>query len=176
MNTEQLTDNKTRDNMPNKLSTIIKPLHKLEDLTLVALVLGLVGLSVTQILLRNLADSGLVWAENALRILVLWIAMFGAMRASRDGEHISIDILKRYFTGKPQMFIALTALLFSAALCTAASYYSAQFVLIEREDGAMAFLSVPVWFCEAIIPLALACMALRFIFQAITLFIKQDRT
>ena len=161
--------------MHNKFSLITKPLHKLEDFTLVALVLGLIGLSITQILLRNLADSGLVWAENALRILVLWIAMFGAMRASRDGEHISIDILKRYFTGTPQMLTTLVALLFSAILCTAAAYYSAEFVLLEHEDGSMAFLSVPGWLCEAIIPFALACMALRFITQAITLVAQYGR-
>jgi TRAP-type C4-dicarboxylate transport system permease small subunit len=160
--------------MQSKMIKVLRPLHWLEDMTLVSLVLLLVGLSIVQILLRNISDSGLVWAENALRILVLWVAMFGAMRASRDGEHIAIDILRRYFSGRLQLFTSWIALLASGNICIVAAYYSWQFVLLEKADGMIAFLSVPVWLCEAIIPFALACMAARFIFQSVTLVVNGE--
>jgi hypothetical protein len=41
--------------------------------------------------------------------------------------------------------------------------------MLEKEDGTLAFLNVPVWFCEAIIPFALAVIASRFLFNAFNL-------
>lgn len=161
--------------MHSKFTKLTKPLHSLEDFTLAALVLTLIALAIMQIAMRNLADSGFVWAENALRILVLWIAMFGAMRASRDGEHIAIDILRRYFSGRLQLLTTWAALLFSGNLCMIAAYYSWEFVMLEKEDGAIALLNIPVWFCEAIIPFGLACIACRFIYQALILVFKGDQ-
>ena len=40
-------------------------------------------MALIQIVLRNVFDSGLLWAESFLRILVLWIAILGAMVATR---------------------------------------------------------------------------------------------
>ena len=56
-----------------------------------------------------------------------------------------------------------------SAICAVAAYYSYLFVLIEKEDGMIAFLNVPVWFCEAIIPFALTVIAARFLRYALTL-------
>ena len=46
-------------------------------------------LASTQIFLRNFFDTGIVWADSALRILVLWIGMIGAMFASRNKKTYS---------------------------------------------------------------------------------------
>ncbi len=160
--------------MTTKAKSRWRLLHWLEDGTLVCLVVILVGLSVTQIVLRNLGDSGLIWAENALRILVLWIAMFGAMRASREGQHITIDILARYFSGHTQLVICSVALLISALVCFIAAYYSLQLVLLEYEDRSLAFLSMPSWLCESIIPFALLIIACRLLLQSVTMVMQYD--
>lgn len=145
----------------------LKALHRLEDWLLLCVVLLLVGLSVLQILLRNLDDSGLAWAESASRIIVLWIAMLGAMRASRGGKHIAIDITQHYLRGAAQQLVTRITLLASALICLSVCYYSIEFIEFERQDGNMAFLNVPVWICESIIPFAMAAMGLRFIVQAL---------
>ena len=48
-----------------------------------------------QIVLRNVFSVGLVWADGFVRLLVLWIAVVGAIAASRDHKHIAIDALAR---------------------------------------------------------------------------------
>lgn len=150
-------------------------IHRLEDSLLVLLVLTLIGLASTQIILRNFSDVGLVWAESALRVLVLWIALFGAMRASRDGEHIAIDILQRYFKSKWQLLFTWAALTFSGAVCLIAAYYGWEFVQLEREDGSRTFLNIPVWFCESIIPFSLLIIGLRFFIHSIAVVVNGER-
>jgi TRAP-type C4-dicarboxylate transport system permease small subunit len=72
--------------------------HKLENALLYSVVIGLVSISLSQIWLRNVHDSGIYWGDSALRVLVFWLAMVGAMVASRETGHISIDALSRYLS------------------------------------------------------------------------------
>ena len=143
--------------------------YTLEDSMLIALVLCMVVLSFSQLVLRNLGVSGMTWSDTALRVNVLWLAMFGALRASRLQNHIAIDIVSRYVSGKLKKTIHLAVSLSSAAVCLVAAYYSFLFVQLEKEDGMIAFLNVPVWLCEAIIPFALGLIAIRFLVYSMTL-------
>ena len=54
------------------MQTWVKRLHRAEDALLVLLLSVMIGLASTQILLRNLLDSGFVWIDPLLRVLVLW--------------------------------------------------------------------------------------------------------
>jgi TRAP-type C4-dicarboxylate transport system permease small subunit len=143
--------------------------YSLEDGLLVVLVLTMVVLSFSQLVLRNVGVSGLAWSDAALRVNVLWLAMFGALRASRLQNHISIDLLSRYVPDSMKKSMHFVVSLSCSAICALAAYYSYLFVLIEKEDGMLAFLNVPVWLCEAIIPFALAVIAARFLQYALTL-------
>ena len=70
--------------------------YRVEDGALLLLVSMLVLLCCSQIAARNLGIDGLVWTENAIRMNVLWLAMFGALRASREQNHIRIDLLSHH--------------------------------------------------------------------------------
>lgn len=67
-----------------------------ETAVLTVLVVAMIGLAATQILMRNLLGSGFSWADEALRIMVLWVTMAGAVAASGERRHVSIDVLSRY--------------------------------------------------------------------------------
>lgn len=144
-------------------------IYRLEDFTLVSLTLSMLFMAIAQIILRNGFDSSWLWAENALRITVLWLALLGAMRATRAEGHISIDILHRYWNSGSAKIAEAIVMLASAAICLIAAYHSQEIILLELEDASLAFLSVPVWFCQAMIPAALIIIALRLITQAIGL-------
>ena len=72
-------------------SPLVDFLHRLENIALISALISMLGIAVLQIFLRNFFDSGFLWAESFLRILVLWVAMLGAMVATREKNHISID-------------------------------------------------------------------------------------
>jgi TRAP-type C4-dicarboxylate transport system permease small subunit len=137
-------------------------LHRLEDAILVGLLLLMIGMAVTQIFLRNLFEAGLVWSDVMVRILVLWVGLIGAMVASRQDNHISIDILDRFMPERAKVYANFVIKLFTAWICTIVAYYSLLFVKMEFADGGMAFAQVPTWLCEAIIPFAFTVIALRY--------------
>ncbi len=161
--------------MLSLLKKLNRGIHSLENAFLVLLVLAMLGIAITQIILRNFADSGLVWADALLRIFVLWLALIGGMVATRDGGHININIVGHYLKGGPKLFVTFSTLFLSGALCTAMAWYSWQFVLLEKEDGMIAFLTYPAWWFELAIPIAFAVMALRFLFGSIIYLVTGGR-
>ncbi len=137
-------------------------LYRIEDGILVGLLLLMIGLAVTQIFLRNLFDSGIVWSDILVRILVLWVGLLGAMVASRQGNHINVDILDRYLPERAKPLVSTVVELFTALICTVAAYFSLLFVQVEYGDGGTLFAQVPAWVCESIIPFAFAVIAVRY--------------
>ena len=83
----------SRTGPPGRLMAII---NRIEDAFLVGLLAFMIGLAFTQIVLRNGFSGGIIWADGLIRILVLWIGLVGAMVASRNGNHINIDIITKY--------------------------------------------------------------------------------
>ena len=146
---------------------LLRLIHGLESALLYALVALLLGLAIYQIAARNLFDTGLDWGDALLRVIVLWLAMLGAMIATRQGGHISIDVLGHYLSPGVNAVVARVAYLFSAVVCLLAAWYCGLFVLDERSFGDIAFAGVPVWMCEAIIPVGLAVIGARFLCQAL---------
>jgi TRAP-type C4-dicarboxylate transport system permease small subunit len=138
-----------------------------ETFLLLFFLLAAILLASSQILLRNFFDTGIFWADSALRVLVLWIGMLGAMFASRNKKHIRIDILSHHLPEKFQNGVKRITEFFTALACGIVAYYSVEFIKYEYEDGLIAFANVPVWLCETIIPIAFTVMALRYLINSI---------
>src|SRR5699024_1211925 len=79
------------DSAPHWGATVLGVFHNVEDAMIVFVLLGMVALAVVQIVARNWLDSSFVWIDPLLQNAVLWIAMLGAMIASRNDEHIRIN-------------------------------------------------------------------------------------
>lgn len=146
--------------------SILAKLHQLllkaENLLLMTIVLSLILIAVTQIFMRNIFGGGLLWADAYTRISVLWIAMLGAMLASRQRKHIAIDILvQRLPTGWQSLAQRLSNGL-TGLVCFVAAWFSSDFLLQEFTYADKAFADIPNWLCEAIIPFAFIVIALRY--------------
>lgn len=142
-------------------------LHRLED-ALLALILGLlVLLAPLQILLRNVFDTGIGWADPLLRVLVLWVALLGALAATRGRRQIRIDVLSRVAGRRVQSAIDGLTSLFAAAVCGVVAYHAARFVASEIEYRTVAFEGVPAWVCELVIPVAFGLIALRYLLYSV---------
>ena len=137
-------------------------LHRLED-ALLALILGLlVLLAPLQILLRNVFDTGISWGDPLLRVLVLWVAMLGALAATRGRRQISIDLLSHVGGERLRSGVGVVTSLFTALVCAIVAHHSARFVASEMEYAATAFAGVPAWICEIVIPVVFGLIALRY--------------
>ncbi len=147
--------------------SLTRILYRIEDTMLAGLLLIMIGMSVAQIFLRNLFESGISWGDVLVRILVLWIGLLGAMAASRQNRHISIDLLTRYLPERFRIFVNSMTAFFTAILCSIVTYHGFRFVIMEWESGSKAFAQVPVWICEAVIPFAFFVIGLRYFISAI---------
>lgn len=136
------------------------------------LLLLMIVVAVTQILLRNLFDSGILWGDELVRVLVLWIGLIGAMVASRNNHHISIDVISRYLPEKIKQLTSLVTAWFTAVICGLMTWFSLRFVIMEKQDGLIAFSSVPAWVCESIIPFAFAIITIRYLILSAALLIR----
>lgn len=152
--------------------TIITALQKIEDYILIGLLLSMICIAVLQIVMRNLFDSGILWGDELVRILVLWIGLIGAMIASRNNHHISIDVISRYLPAKIKKLTNLMTAVFTSLVCAVMAYFSFVFVMMEKEDGFIAFADVPAWIFESIIPVSFAIISLRYILFSFTHLVK----
>ena len=140
----------------------------LEDALLVLMLAAMLFLSTAQIVLRNFFDSGISWGDPFLRLLVLWLALLGAMVATREKNHISIDLLSHFFSSKVQEKLQRITSLFTGIVCLLLSWHAARLVAMEKADGTVVFASVPAWLAEIIIPVGFGVMALRFLLTGIS--------
>lgn len=140
--------------------------HRIEDGVLAMLLMLMISLAFTQIVLRNGFDGGILWADSLLRMLVLWIALIGAVVGSRERQHISMDLVTRFLTGRSRQLVSFLTGVFAALVCGVLAWYSLDFVRIEYESGTVAFSGVPAWLCESVMPVAFAVMAIRYLLQA----------
>ena len=138
-------------------------LHRVEDVLLVAMLSAMIGLAATQIVLRNLFDSGFVWIDPILRVLVLWLGLLGAMVAARNDKHISIDLLTRYLEGKWLCLLQAAVEQISGWTCLFIAAYGFNWVRLDFVDGLVAFSGIPAWLLEVIIPVSFAVIGLRYL-------------
>ncbi len=141
-------------------------LHRIEDGVLALLLGAMVVLAPFQIGLRLFFDEGLTWADPLLRVLVLWVGMFGAISASRGDRHINVDVLSRILRGRARAMLGLAVHVFTTTVCLIVAWHSWTFVQTEREYGSVAFLDVPSWTLQLILPFAFSMIAIRYALYA----------
>jgi TRAP-type C4-dicarboxylate transport system permease small subunit len=131
-----------------------------ENALLVLLLSAMMLLAVGQIVLRMFFNSGLLWADELLKILVLWIALVASVAAARSRRHLRIDILTRYVPQRYAQVPELLVDLFAAAICGFIAWHSLQFILLSVGDTVL--VNVPSWVAQGIVPAAFLLMCYRF--------------
>lgn len=149
------------------LERITRWVHRLEDTVLAVLLGSMVTLAALQILLRNAFDSGLIWIDPLLKVMVLWLGLLGALAATREDRHITVDVLSRLLPPVPRRVTYVFTRLFAGMVCGLVAWHSARFVAMEMESDVAAFGSFPLWLAEGIIPFSFALIALRFFISAL---------
>ena len=150
-------------NYPEELMARMRKIGTMaEDILLIFLLTVMILLATTQIFLRNVLDMGLIWADELVQILVLWLGLLGAMAASRDDNHINIDLLTRFLPGRMQLFSRLICSAFTAIVCGIVAWHSFRFIRIEQEFATTILGKYPAWIFESIIPLGFALISYRY--------------
>jgi TRAP-type C4-dicarboxylate transport system permease small subunit len=141
----------------------IDRLHRAEDGLLTLLLSTMIVLAGTQILMRNLFDSGFVWIDPLLRVLVLWLGLIGATVATRHNKHIRIDLLSRYFDRNTHRLLQVIVGQISAWTCLVIAWYGMDWIRLDYAESVTSFAGIPAWSVEIIVPLAFALIGIRYL-------------
>jgi len=156
--------------VPDSLNPLRRGLHVLnwiEDALLVLLLLLMIVSSSGQIILRDVFQSGFVAADPFARLLVLWVAMIGAVVAARNDKHINVDILSRLLSQSGRRRLRSFIHVVSASVCGVIAYASLRFVIGEHNFGSTVFSGVPAWIAESIIPLGFGLITVHYLILAV---------
>jgi TRAP-type C4-dicarboxylate transport system permease small subunit len=107
-------------------------------------------------------STALQWSDGLVRLGVLWIALIGAVAASRDQKHIAIDVAPRLFGAKWQAPIAVVRFVVTAVVCGLLAWFSLRFVRDSREFGDVLLADLPAWWFQLILPIGFGLMAYRY--------------
>ena len=143
-------------------------LQRAEDALLVLLLGATVLLAPLQIALRGAFGTGIVWIDPLLRVLVLWLGLLGALRASRDRRLITIDVMSRILPQRPRAAAGAVTSFFTASVSGIVAYHAARFVASELRFGSVAFSGIPAWALESVVPFAFGAIALRYLLHFAT--------
>lgn len=134
----------------------------IENTALAAILTGMILLAGAQIFLRIGNYSGIPWANEALQLLVLWVAMLGAVVASREDRHISIDVLSRVLPDRFQAWAAAVVNAFTATVALTLAWHSLVFVAMSREFQDTLVGGLPAWWFQSILPAAFSLIGYRY--------------
>lgn len=149
------------------LERCLRGLHRAEDVLLAGLLLALLLLSVAQIALRLFFDTGLAWAEPVSRSGVFWLAMLGALGATRTRKHIAIDAFPRLLPALAQRMVWAISHVTAGSLCAALAWFGWQLVKMEFEAPSPWLAGVSSGWPMLILPIGFAIMAVRFLISAV---------
>jgi TRAP-type C4-dicarboxylate transport system permease small subunit len=139
----------------------------LETWLVVLLLGGLIALSSLQILLRNLFSIGFTWTDGLIRLIVLWLALVGALAASREGRHITMNALTRWLPPRLATIAAICADLVAMLVSGSLAWFAWAFVGDSREFGDTLLGDVPAWWLQSPMPVLFALIAIEFARSAV---------
>ena len=150
----------------------------LENILLVALLGGMMLLSVGQIIAREVFSSGLFWSGEVVRLMVLWVAMIGAVAACREDRHIRVDAISHLLSDRAVAIARIVVDTFAAAVCGVLAWHAWRYLQIEIEFSETVLQGVPAWMAHVVVPVAFALLSYRFLVavarQGINLYVGDE--
>jgi len=135
----------------------------LETTVLVTLFSSMMLLAVGQIVLREVFNTGFVWADELIKLMVLWLAMVGSIAATRDNRHIRIDALSHVFPKLVIQIIRVVVDLFAALISGLIAWHAWRYLQIEIEYADTVLVDIPAWVVHSVLPAAFLLISFRFL-------------
>lgn len=128
-----------------------------------------------QVLLRYLFSTGIPWAEELARYLMIWAGFFGASLATRSRRHLKVDLLARIvYSDRLKAIVQRFALAISALFCLFLCRLGILLVHHSYTTGRLSpTMEIPIWTIQLSIPISLGLMALRFAVQTLGRFTEE---
>ncbi len=129
---------------------------------LVSMLTAMMLVAVGQIIMREAFGTGFGWADELVRLMVLWLALVGSIAACRENRHIRIDALSHVMPDTAVNLIRIIVDIFAAAVCGIIAVQAWRYLQIEIEYEDTVLVDTPAWIAHAIMPAAFFLISYRF--------------
>jgi len=107
--------------------------------------------------------KGIVWAEESVRYLIIWMVFIGGSVAARQASHINVDVLLQVLPAGIRRRVWSVINAAAALFCAALAVWGWQLMLLIRQSGQITpALQMPTYIAYLAIPVGSALMTLRF--------------
>jgi len=149
------------------LRAVDRLMVRIEGFLLVGFLGTMVVLAFSQVILRNVFGTGLLWADPLVRHFVLWAGFLGGAMATSGDRHISIDAFTRFLSIRVKAGMHVVTNVFAAIACSYLARAALVFLLSEKSAGSTTVLEIPVWIGASVVPAGYALMAFHFTVRAV---------
>ena len=139
----------------------------LETVVLVSILSAMMVLAVGQIVMREGFGTGFGWADELIRLMVLWLAMVGSIAACRENRHIRIDALSHVLPDAAINVLRILVDLFASVVCAIIAVQAWRYLQVEIEYEDTVLVDTQAWIAHAIMPAAFALIAYRFLVSSL---------
>jgi C4-dicarboxylate transporter DctQ subunit len=156
--------------MTQKTPTLLDRLDSagrfVENVFLVGLLSSMMLLSVAQIIAREVFETGFYWSGELVRLMVLWLAMVGAVAACRENRHIRIDAVSHLLSDRAVRVARVVVDTFAAGVCAMVAWHAWRYTQLEIEFEETVLIDTPAWIAHVVVPAAFALLSYRFLVGA----------
>jgi TRAP-type C4-dicarboxylate transport system permease small subunit len=142
-------------------------LARIEGILLSIFLMGMVFLAFLQVVMRNVFNAGLPWADSVVRLLVIWVGFLGAALATKLDQNLSIDVLTKFLPERFRHVTSLVVKLFACVICLFLFRASLSFLADERSTGEQFIHLFPSWWTLTIIPATFILIPFHFVMTMI---------
>lgn len=93
----------------------------------------MLALALTEIVARNLFETGFPVAETLLRYLVLLVTFMGAVLAVREERHIRLDLVLTWISASRRGWLLRVFNVLTAVVCATFAWAAVRFLRVEWE-------------------------------------------
>lgn len=143
---------------------VLRALDRFEEYLTAALLAAMTLVTFTQVVLRYVFDSGLIWALEATIYLFGWLVLVGISIGVRTNGHIAVDFVSERLPPRGQRILALVAVALSLVY-TALMFYGGWTLVVQlRVFGSLAQdIPLPRWVLLSSLPFGFALLGLRIV-------------
>lgn len=132
-------------------------------------------MAVTQVLLRDIFHTGIIWGDIAARYMVMWVGFMGAYLATSEDRHLRIDVFTRFLKPGARLWFNAFSDLFAAVICYFLMRAGWTFVVLGMDEKAILFLNLSQKTAGMIVPVGFALMMIQFLIRMIENIVKALR-
>ncbi|WP_010140004.1 TRAP transporter small permease [Oceanicola sp. S124] len=95
------------------------------------LLIVVVATTLAQILMRYAFNAPLIWSEEFVRLLIVWITFIGASAVCYDGRHLNVEVFLKAAPPRLRQVMRLTNAVISLGFLAVLGWHSITLVKIE---------------------------------------------